>query len=78
MELAEERLVRAEPELLLGYAPRQIARLAVDVDADLIVVGSRRLGRVKRLVVGSTSRALLEATRRPVLIVTAERLRAAA
>jgi nucleotide-binding universal stress UspA family protein len=68
--LAEERLVRAKPELLLGYAPKQIVRLAEDVDADLIVVGSRGLGRVKRIVLGSTFRTLLDLTRRPVLIVT--------
>jgi nucleotide-binding universal stress UspA family protein len=78
MELAEERFVSATPELLLGHAPRQIARLADDVDADLIVVGSRRLGRVKRVVLGSTSRELLSLTRRPVLIVTAARDRVAA
>jgi nucleotide-binding universal stress UspA family protein len=78
LELAEERFVNATPELLLGYAAKQIARLAEDVDADLIVVGSRRLGRVKRIVLGSTSRELLTLTRRPVLIVTAARDRVAA
>jgi len=78
IRLAEERFVKAMPELLLGFAPQQIARLADDVDADLIVVGSRRLGRVKRLVLGSTSRTLLDLTRRPVLIVTREGQRAAA
>jgi len=78
IRLAEERLVKATPELLLGYAPKQIARLAEDVDADMIVVGSRRLGRVKRLVLGSTSRTLLDLTRRPVLIVTRAGHRAAA
>jgi nucleotide-binding universal stress UspA family protein len=75
---AEERFVKATPELLVGYAPKQIARLAEDVDADLIVVGSRRLGRVRRLVLGSTSRTLLDMARRPVLIVTREGHRAAA
>jgi nucleotide-binding universal stress UspA family protein len=76
--LAEERLVKATPELLLGDAPKQIARLAEDVDADLIVVGSRRLGRLKRIVLGSTSRSLLDVTRRPVVIVTREDVPAAA
>ena len=78
LALAEERQVKATPELLLGDAAKQIARLAEDVDADLVVVGSRRLGRVKRVVLGSTSRSLLELTRRPVLIVTCENERVAA
>ncbi len=69
LERARERGVPARAELLLGYAPQQIARLAEDIDANMVVVGSRRLGRVKRAVLGSTSRPLLGMTRRPVLIV---------
>jgi nucleotide-binding universal stress UspA family protein len=78
LALAEERLVKATPELLLGDVAKQIARLAADIDADLIVVGSRRMGRAKRMVLGSTSRSLLDLTRKPVLIVTRENQRFAA
>jgi nucleotide-binding universal stress UspA family protein len=68
LELAVERGVPATAELLMGYAAKQIARLADDLDVDLIVVGTRRLGRMKRAVLGSTSRELLALTKRPVLI----------
>jgi len=56
-------------ELLVGFAPKQLALLADDLDIDLIVVGSRHLKGVKRLALGSTSRALLTESTRPVLVV---------
>lgn len=56
-------------ELLVGYAPTQLAAVADDRDVDLIVVGSRHLTGLKRVLLGSTSRALLGETSRPVLIV---------
>jgi nucleotide-binding universal stress UspA family protein len=67
---AEEAGVQAEAELLIGYAVNQIAALAEEIDADLVIVGSRHLTGAKRMLRGSTSRALLDATRRPILIVT--------
>jgi nucleotide-binding universal stress UspA family protein len=69
LEQAHERVLAAQAELLVGYVPAQIARLADDLDADMIVVGSRSLGPLKRAVLGSVSRPLLGMTRRPVLIV---------
>jgi nucleotide-binding universal stress UspA family protein len=69
IELAESRGVTARAELLIGYPPKQIVRLARDIDADLIVVGSRGLGRVKSAVLGSTSREVLAHADRPVLVV---------
>lgn len=47
-----------------------IVGVADQHDACAIVIGSRGLGRVKRLF-GSTSRALLEQSERPVLVVRA-------
>lgn len=61
--------LEAKPELLIGYPSKQILRLAKEVDADLIVVGSRQLGRIKSAVLGSTSRELLAHADRPVLVV---------
>lgn len=63
--------VEATAELLVGYPPRQIMRLADDIGADLIVVGSRGPGSVKSVVVGSTSREVLAHAGRPVLVVNA-------
>ncbi len=61
--------VPAKAELLIGYAPKQIIRLARDIEADLIVVGSRGHGRVKSAVLGSTSREVLAKADRPVMVV---------
>jgi nucleotide-binding universal stress UspA family protein len=70
LALAEESAVDAEAELLVGYAPEQIASLAEEIDADLIVVGSHHYTGAKRVLHGSTSRALLDATRRPIMVVS--------
>jgi nucleotide-binding universal stress UspA family protein len=46
-----------------------ITTAASTIDADLIVVGSRELGGLKRLIVGSVSASVTHAAHRPVLIV---------
>ena len=46
-----------------------IVTMAGTVDADLIVVGSRDLGALRRLLAGSVSTHVLHSTHRPVLIV---------
>ena len=61
--------VRNNGELLIGYPPMQIAALADELDADLLVVGARHLSGIKRFVLSSTSRALVGQTDRPVLVV---------
>jgi nucleotide-binding universal stress UspA family protein len=75
LKLAAQNGVSSRAELLIGYPPRQIARLANDVEADVVVVGARPLGKVKRVLLGSASRELLSLTSRPVLIVSANRIR---
>lgn len=67
--LAAAHGIPARSELLVGYPPQQILRLAYDLDADLIVVGSRGLGPVKGAVLGSTSREVLAKADRPVMLV---------
>jgi nucleotide-binding universal stress UspA family protein len=72
LAMAAEHAVDVEAELLIGYPPTQIARLGAELDADLIVVGSRGLSRMKRALFGSTSRELLAHAGRPVLVVQTE------
>jgi nucleotide-binding universal stress UspA family protein len=56
-------------ELLMGYPPAQIAALADELSVDLVVVGSRHRSGVKRFLLGSTCRALVGDTTRPLLVV---------
>ncbi|MGB8003487.1 MAG: universal stress protein [Gaiellaceae bacterium] len=69
LDLARANGVAARTELLIGYAPKQILQVAQEIGADLIVVGSRDLGRMKRAVLGSTSHELLANSDRPVLVI---------
>lgn len=65
----EELGLSCTTELLVGYPPTQIAALAEELDVDLVVVGSRHLTGVKRFLLGSTSRALIGDSTRPLLVV---------
>jgi nucleotide-binding universal stress UspA family protein len=69
LELAVERGIPAMTRLLVGGAARQIVSYADEVDADLIVIGSRGLGAFEGALLGSVSRAVLHDAKRPVLIV---------
>jgi nucleotide-binding universal stress UspA family protein len=60
--------VDADTVVLDGSPAERLAALARDHDADEIVVGSRRLGRITAAI-GSVSHALLERADRPVVIV---------
>ncbi len=55
--------------LKLGNPSDEILELAEDLEADLIIMGSRGLGPVDRLVVGSVSEAVVHRAVRPVLVV---------
>jgi nucleotide-binding universal stress UspA family protein len=67
---AEEAGVPCTTELLVGYPPAQLGALADELDVSLVVVGSRHLSGVKRFLLGSTSRALIGETKRPMLVVS--------
>jgi len=59
----------SEAHLIEGRPADAILDLAEQIGADLIVAGSRGLGSVKRLLVGSVSLGLVHHADRPVLVV---------
>jgi len=72
---AEQRRVEALGSAVSGLHAGQgavfdvIRTTAVTIDADLVVVGSRELGGLKRLLVGSVSASVTHTAHRPVLVV---------
>lgn len=56
--------------LRAGNIVRQIAQLVVEVDADLVVVGSHRGTHLKHWLVGSNARRLIGACPCPVLVAS--------
>lgn len=57
--------------LRLGPPAKAIVALGKELKADLVVVGRRRLGRLKRMVVGSVSEKVVSNLREAaVLVVT--------
>jgi nucleotide-binding universal stress UspA family protein len=71
-EVEEVRLAGgtvAEAHLQIGTAATEIVALADDIEAGLIVMGSRGLGGIRRAVVGSVSEAVFRHARCPVLVV---------
>jgi nucleotide-binding universal stress UspA family protein len=63
--------VECDTDMREGFPEDEIVRVADDVAADLVVVGSRGLGSMGRLVLGSVSRGVLRECKRPVLVVRA-------
>lgn len=62
--------VDAKPYVATGDPAKEIVRLAAELGADLIVVGSRGFGAVRGVLVGSVSRAVMTHSKIPVTIVT--------
>jgi nucleotide-binding universal stress UspA family protein len=71
--LAEERGLDARVVRVAGEPATAIAAYADELDADLLVLGSRGLGPVTGALAGSVSHALLKRLTRPVVIVPAKR-----
>src|SRR5918997_171925 len=56
-----------------GRRDQQIVRLAEEIAADLIVIGSRGLGGVRRALMGSVSDSVVRHAHCPVLVVRKEK-----
>ncbi|HEU5393571.1 MAG TPA: universal stress protein [Candidatus Methylomirabilis sp.] len=63
-----DRVGAVELAIPVGRPGEQIVREATEFGADLVVVGARGLGGVKRFLLGSVSEEVLRAARCPVLI----------
>jgi nucleotide-binding universal stress UspA family protein len=61
----------AGTHLAMGDAPREIVHLAEDLNAGLIVMGSRGRGGIRRALMGSVSDAVVRHAHCPVMIVRA-------
>ena len=55
--------------LLLGSPADEIVTLSKDLGADLLIMGSRGLGTIRRLVLGSVSDAVIHSVHCPTLLV---------
>ena len=62
--------VDAKPYSATGDPAKEIIRLADDLGADLIVIGSRGFGALRGALLGSVSRAVMTHSTIPVTIVT--------
>lgn len=69
-----ERGVEVEARLVRGQAARAIVETAAELAADLVVAGTRGLGGLRHLVLGSTSQRIVQHARPPVLTVHPEDL----
>jgi nucleotide-binding universal stress UspA family protein len=63
----------AQAHLRIGRPDEQIVDSAEEIDAGLIVMGSRGLGRIRRLLMGSVSDSVVRHAHCPVLIVRAQK-----
>jgi nucleotide-binding universal stress UspA family protein len=70
--LAAEAGLRARPAVECGTRPEigdLLAALADEYDADLVLVGRRRVSRLEAAVFGNAAQDTVRASRRPVLVV---------
>jgi nucleotide-binding universal stress UspA family protein len=69
MSIAELHGVRSRPRRLTGDTVDEIVTYADNIDADMIVLGSRGHGALASALLGSVSRGVLGESKRPVVVV---------
>jgi nucleotide-binding universal stress UspA family protein len=62
--------IEAKPYVVSGDPAHEITRLADELAADMIVVGSRGFGAIHGTLVGSVSRGVITRSKIPVTVVT--------
>jgi nucleotide-binding universal stress UspA family protein len=70
VERTKQRYPRCDCKLLGGAIEQQILRAADEVRADWIVIGSRGLSGLSRLMLGSIAERVVRLSPLPVLVVT--------
>jgi nucleotide-binding universal stress UspA family protein len=68
-QLHDRHGARVDERVLCGHPVREICRLAAELDAELLVTGTRGAGFFRGVVVGSTAERVATRTARPVLMV---------
>src|SRR5215212_5429681 len=66
-----------QAHLMMGDAAREIVHLAEDIEAGLVVMGSRGRGGLSRALMGSVSDSVVRHAHCPVLVVRSEKKRTA-
>jgi len=74
-ERARAAGVETKPYVVTGEPAKEITRLAEELAADLIVVGSRGLGGLHGALVGSVSRGVMARSTVPVTVVVRRTVR---
>ncbi|GER26987.1 adenine nucleotide alpha hydrolases-likesuperfamily protein [Striga asiatica] len=69
LHICKEKKVKAETLILQGDPKDKICQAAEELGVDLLVVGSRGLGTIKRALLGSVSNYCVHHVHCPVLIV---------
>ena len=63
----------AQAHLRMGKADIEIVELAKEIDAGLLILGSRGLGRIERALIGSVSDSVVRHAHCPVTVVRQEK-----
>ena len=66
--------IRVQSRILSGSVVDKICECAAEVNADIVLVGSRGLGNIGSLVLGSVSERVVHKCPRSVLVVKGERV----